>query len=187
MRLITKVILITVLTTFFSTACNNSPSSGGFGFISGPEGSDITLEYPDGSKDNIGGTRIFGWDSGALLGGNYWRQLRIVTDEGALTFRMNFPEEISPDESVVSKKHELRTSRLLLENSSGINEVSVELFFQSSDEFDGLTNADGTVRIRQNINNDGETYDVTGEIDAKIINEQGLTVKVTGNFWKQNA
>ena len=187
MRLTTKTLLITIILSCFISACNNSPSSGGFGFISGPEGSDITLEYPDGDKENIGGTRIFGWDSGALLEGNYWRQLRIVTDEGALTFRMNFPEEIRPEESVISQRHDLRTSRLLLENSAGIDEVSVELFFQSSDEFDGLTNADGTVRIEQNINNDGETFDVTGEINATIMNEQGLTVKITGNFWKQDA
>lgn len=187
MRIIIKLLFIAVLVTCFTTACKDNPTSGGFAFITGPEGSDITLEYPDGNKENIGSDRVFGWNSGAFLNGNYFRLLRIVTDEGTLAFRMNFPSDISPDNSVISQTHELRTSRLLLESTGNLSDVSAELWFQFSDQFDGLTNAIGTVKIEQDISNDGQEYDVTGEINAEIINEQGETVKMTGNFWKQDA
>lgn len=187
MRIVIKSLFIALLVTSFTTACSDNPTSGGFGFITGPEGSDITLEYSDGTKENIGSDRVFGWANGALLGGNYFRQLRVVTEEGTLAFRLSFPNDITPDESVISKTHELRNSRLLLENSGNISEVTAELWFQFSDQFDGLENADGTVTIEQNISNDGQVYDVTGEINAEIINEQGQNVKITGNFWKQDA
>lgn len=187
MRIVIKLLFIAVLVTTFTTSCSDNSTSASFAFITGPEGSDITLEYPDGSKENIGSDRVFGWANGALLGGNYFRQLRVVTDEGTLAFRLSFPNDITPDESVVSRTHELRGSRLLLENSGNISEVTAELWFQFSDQFDGLENADGRVTIEQNISNDGQVYDVTGEINAEIVNEQGQNVKITGNFWKQDA
>jgi len=187
MRIVIKLLFIALFATFFTIACSDNPTSGGFGFITGPEGSDITLEYPDGNTENIGSDRVFGWANGALLGGNYFRQLRVVTEEGTLAFRLSFPNDISPDKSAISKTHELRSTRLLLENSGNISEVTAELWFQSGDQFDGLTNAIGTVTIEQNISNDGQEYDVTGEINAEIINELGQDVKITGNFWKQDA
>lgn len=187
MRIVIKSLFFALLVMCFTTACSDNSTSVSFAFITGPEGSDITLEYPDGTSENIGRDRVFGWNSGAHLNSNYFRQLRIVTDEGTLAFRMNFPSDVSPDNSVISQTHELRTTRLLLENTGNLSNVSTELYFQSSDQFDGLTNASGTVKIEQDISKDGEVYDVTGEINAIIINEQGQNVKITGNFWKQDA
>jgi hypothetical protein len=187
MRIVIKLLFIAVLVTCFTTSCKDNSTSASFDFITGPEGSDITLEYPDGTKENIGSDRVFGWATGALLGGNYFRQLRVVTEEGTLAFRLSFPDDISPDESVISRTHELRGTRLLLESSGNISEVTAELWFKFSDQFDGLTNATGRVTIEQSVSTNGRVYDVTGEINAEIVSEQGQNVKITGNFWKQDA
>ena len=163
---------------------NNSTSS--FGYITGDEGSKITLEYADGTKESIGGDRVLAWQGGQLLNGNYFRQLRIFTDVGSLDFRLSIPNGTSPDE-VTEGKHELWESRLLLQDTQSLNEVYPELFFQFSDDFDGLENASGTVNIKESITKDGENYDIAGEINAEIMDVNGVLVKIKGNFWLREA
>ncbi len=87
---------------------------------------------------------LFGWINGQLLEGNYSKQLRIGTDIGSMDLRMSFPGD-APPTGLIEGLHQLRGTRLLLEQTQTLDGVQVEVFFQSSDPpFDGLTNATGT-------------------------------------------
>lgn len=165
---------------------STSPGIGDYAFLSGPEGSKITLTYADGSNESVGSDRVMGWLSGQLLEGNYFRQLRIVTDIGTMDLRISVPEDVSFND-IVDGQHELRGTRLLLEETAALDSPVAELFFGFSDDFDGLENATGTVTIEQDINHEEQTYDIVGEIDATIINLDGGSVGISGNFWKQEA
>lgn len=174
---------------FAGFSCNDSttsPAISDYSFLISPEGSNISLEYPNGNTESVGSDRVIGWLGGQLLEGNYYRQLRIGTDVGTLDFRISLPQDISFNDIVVDT-HELRETRLLLEETTGLNEVVAELFFGFSDDFEGLENAGGTVTLEQDINHEDQTYDIVGEINAVIQNIDGEQVKLSGNFWKQNA
>lgn len=157
---------------------------GGFAFIRGEEGSELTLRRPDGTEESIGGDTIFGWSNGQLLEGNYYKQLRIGTDIGTMDLRLSFPGD-APPTGLIEGVHELRGTRLLLEDTQVIEEVQVEVFFQTSDPpFDGLTNATGTVEIYLDVNAGLGLYDIAGEIRAEISGEGGTYV-LDGYFWAE--
>jgi hypothetical protein len=157
-------------------------SIGNFGFLRGGEGSDLTLRHPDGTEESIGGEVIFGWINGQLLEGNYSKQLRIGTDIGSMDLRMSFPGD-APPTGLIEGLHQLRGTRLLLEQTQTLDGVQVEAFFQSSDPpFDGLTNATGTVEIFLDVNAGLDVYDIAGEIDASINGVDGA-YGLNGFFW----
>lgn len=186
-RIILLVLLLGLLQ--ISIGCKDSSTSAGiadYAFLSGPEGSRITLKYDDGTEQSVGSDRVMGWLGGQLLEGNYYRQLRIVTDAGTLDFRLSIPQDESFNE-IVSNTHELRTPRMLLEETTTLNDPVAELFFGFSDNFDGLENATGSVTIEQDINHEEQTYDIVGEINATIVDMDGESVDISGNFWKQDA
>jgi len=158
--------------------------SGNFGFITSVEGSSLTLRRPDGTEESIGGEVLFGWTNGQLLGGNYFKQLRIGTSIGSMDLKMSFPGD-APPTGLIEGVHELRGSRLLLEQTQVIDEVQVELFFQSSDPpFNGLTNATGTVEIFLDVTALLAVYDIAGEVDATISGVDG-SYGLNGYFWAE--
>ncbi|MDZ7845351.1 MAG: hypothetical protein U5L96_00395 [Owenweeksia sp.] len=109
---------------------NNNPDPTNYGYIQGKEGSDLTMEYPDGSTKSIGTDFFVGWSSGQLLGGNYFRQLRIGTDEGTMDFRISVPKDTS-FQDIVEDTHSLEP-RLLLQNTSNLDRVVAELWIGGS-------------------------------------------------------
>lgn len=158
---------------------------GGFGFVIGEEGSDLTLRRPDGSEEAIDGDVVLGWINGQLLEGNYFKQLRIGTDVGTMELRMSFPGD-APPTGLIEGVHQLRGTRLLLEDTQALDDVSTEVFFQSTDlPLDGLTNATGMVEIFLDANTGLGPYDIAGEIDAEIIGTDG-TYAIDGFFWARN-
>ncbi len=154
-----------------------------FGFVRGEEGSDLTLRRPDGTEESIGSNVIFGWSNGQLLGGDYFKQLRIGTTEGTMELRLSFPSA-APPTGLIEGVHELRSSpRIFLEDTGELDDVQVEVYFQSSDPpFDPFTNATGTVEIFLGADNGISVYDVAGEINAEIVGDGG-TYGITGFFW----
>lgn len=157
---------------------------GNFGFISSVEGSSLTLRHPDGTEESIGSEVLFGWINGQLLGGNYLKQLRIGTSIGTMELKMSFPGD-APPTGLIEGAHTLRGSRLLLEQTQVLDEVQVEVFFQSSDPpFDGLTNATGTVEIRLDVTALLSVYDIVGEINADIQGVDG-SYGINGYFWAE--
>lgn len=158
---------------------------GDFAFIRGDEGSDLTLRRPDGSEESIDGSVVLGWINGQLLEGNYYKQLRIGTELGTMDIRMSFPGD-APPTGLIEGVHMLRETRLLLEDTQVLDEVQVELFFQTSDPpFDGLTNAAGTVQIFLDVDTPLATYDIAGEVDATIRGVDG-EYAITGQFWARS-
>lgn len=158
--------------------------SGNFGFISTVEGSTLTLRHPDGTEESIGGEVLFGWTNGQLLGGNYFKQLRIGTSIGSMDLRMSFPGD-APPTGLIEGVHGLLGSRLLLEQTQVVDEVQVEVFFQSSDPpFNGLTNATGTVEIFLDVTALLGVYDIAGEIKADISGVDG-SYGIDGYFWAE--
>jgi len=156
-------------------ACN-------FAFVRGEEGSDLTLRHPDGDEESVDGNVIFGWTNGQLLEGNYFKQLRIGTSIGTMALRMSFPGD-APPTGLIEGVHQLRGSRLLLEDTQVVDSVQVEIYFQSSDPpFDGLTNATGTVEISLDVNTGLDVYDIVGEIHGSISGVDG-SYGINGFFW----
>ena len=156
--------------------------SGAFGFVRGEEGSSLTLRHPDGHEESIGSEVIFGWINGQLLEGNYFKQLRIGTDIGTMELKLSFPGD-APPTGLIEGVHQLRGSRLLLQQTQVLDEVQTEVFFQSSDPpFDGLTNAMGTVEIFLDVTAGLTVYDIAGEIHATIAGADG-SYGIDGFFW----
>lgn len=189
-RSIRIILLILVLSLLqIGIGCKDSSTSAGiadYAFLSGPEGSKLTMQTSDGSEQSIGSDRVMGWLSGQLLERNYFRQLRIVTDVGTMDFRISVPRDVSFND-IVNGQHELHQNRMLLEETTVLETIVAELYFGFSDDFDGLENASGTVTIEQDINHEDQTYDIVGEIDVTIRNLDGESVSISGNFWKQEA
>lgn len=159
-------------------------SPGIIGFVRGEKGSDLTLRRPDSTEEDIGSDVLFGWINGQLLGGNYLKQLRIGSTLGTIELRMSFPGS-APPTGLIEGGHELRASRLLLEDSGDLDEVQVEMYFQSSDPpFDPLTNALGTVEIFLDVDNGISIYDIAGEMNLEIMGTDG-TYQINGYFWAQ--
>ena len=155
---------------------------GDFGFVMGDEGSDLTLRRPDGTEEAIDGQVILGWINGQLLEGNYFKQLRIGTDVGTIELRLSFPGD-APPTGLIEGIHQLRGTRLLLEDTQVLDEVQAEVYFQSSDlPLEGLTNAVGTVEIFLEVNTALAVYDIAGEIRADISGTDG-TYGIEGFFW----
>ncbi|MBW2188497.1 MAG: hypothetical protein JRG93_02745 [Deltaproteobacteria bacterium] len=128
---------------------------------------------------------IFGWINGQLLGGNYFKQLRIVTSIGTMDLKMSFPGD-APPTGLIEGVHTLRGSRLLLEQTQVLDDVQVEVFFQRSDPpFDGLTNATGTVEIFLDVTALLAVYDIAGEISADISGTDG-SYGINGYFWARD-
>lgn len=183
---IERALFFSLMMSMLTWGCSDDDGGGGgpgdFAFVRGDEGSDLTLRRPDGTEESIDGSVIFGWNNGQLLDGNYYKQLRIGTDIGSMDLRMSFPGD-APPTGLIEGVHELRDSRLLLEDTRVIEEVQVELFFQSSDPpFDGLTNATGTVEISLDVDTPLAVYDIAGEIDANISGVGG-DYAINGHFW----
>ena len=66
-----------------------------------------------------------------------------------------------------------------------IDEVQVELFFQSSDPpFNGLANATGTVEIFLDVTALLAVYDIAGEVNATISGVDG-SYGLNGYFWAE--
>lgn len=157
---------------------------GGFGFIRGEEGSDLTLRRPDSTEEDIGFNVLFGWNNGQLLNGDYYKQLRIGTTLGTMELRMSFPGS-APPTGLIEGVQELRPNRLRLEDTGDLEEVQVEIYFQSSDPpFAGLTNARGTVEIFLDADNGISVYDIAGEMDLDIMGTDG-PYQINGYFWAQ--
>jgi hypothetical protein len=158
------------------------PFERGFGGVAlGEEGSSLTLRQPDGSEDQIGSEVLLGWINGGYLDGDYFKQLRIGTALGTMELWMNFPST-GPPTGLIEGVHQLRPNRLLLENSGDLEDVEVEIFFQRSDPpFDPLTNARGTVEIRENVSAAEETYSIAGEMEIDILGTDGL-YRISGYF-----
>ena len=159
------------------------PFERGFGgAVIGEKGSKLTLRGPDGLEEEIGSEVLFGWITGAHLGGNYFQQLRIGTTFGTMELRMSFPGD-APPHGRIEGVHELWPRRILLENSADLSTIFVEVFFQMSDPpFDPLTNATGTIELRENINAAEETYAIAGEIDIEMVGDGGV-YQISGFLW----
>ena len=98
---------------------------------------------------------------------------------------MSFPGG-APPTGLIEGVHTLRGSRLLLEQTQVLDDVQVEVFFQSSDPpFDGLTNATGTVEIFLDVTALLEVYDIAGEISADISGADG-SYGINGYFWARD-
>lgn len=154
----------------------------GFGFVMGEEGSNFTVRLPDGSEESIGLDVLFGWNNGQLLSGDYYKQLRIGTTMGTMELRMSFPST-APPTGLIEGVHQLRPSRLFLEDTGDLEEVQVEVYFQRSDPpFDPFTNAVGEVEIFLDADNGISVYDIAGNVNLEIAGADGRYV-ITGSFW----
>lgn len=170
------------------TACSKDEEpTQGFGVVN-PEtaqGIKLTLTYPDSSDKNVSGDRVFGWNNGQLLNGNYYKHLRGGGEEVTFDFRLSIPEDVN-SAAIIEDVHDLRSTRLKLEQTQSLEDVEVEFWLGSldeEDEFDALVNVRGTVEIRIG----WQGYDVMAEIDGEVVNRDGELVRVNGNFWKEKA
>lgn len=145
------------------------------------QGIDLKLTYPDGKIENITGDFIVGWYHGALLEGNYFKQIRTGASGRTVWIRINVPKGTKKD-AVVGKELQLNDVRLNLQNTTGLGQVHPELWIQA-DDFDVYQNASGRIKI---IETDG--YDILGEVlNAKIRDIRGRSVTISGHFWKKTA
>lgn len=173
------IVLISFLV--FSCSSDDDNPTGLIGIYSnqftGDKGSYFEIEV-NGEKTTYSGNNIFGWDTGMLLGSNYWRQIRLPAEGHTLAFRLSFPEEKSfVDE--VQNDWTLRFSKLRLENTTNLSEIYAELWFQySTDDKYPDDNMQGRVTILKDHSVGGTSYDYVGEIDAEL---NGMEVK--GVFW----
>ena len=145
------------------------------------QGIDLKLTYPDGKIETITGDFIVGWYHGALLEGNYFKQIRTGASGRTVWIRINIPKGTKKD-AVVGKELQLNDVRLNLQNTTALGQVHPELWLQA-DDFDEYKNATGRIKIIET-----DSYDILGEvIDVKIRDISGRTVKISGHFWKKNA
>ena len=168
---------------FLSTvACNkdNDPKSDEPGFQpNSDQGINLVLTYPDETKEYITGGSVFGWEEGRLLGGNIFKQIRGGNSEVEFGLRINMTTSTKKNE-VIGAELTLEDTKLFLENTGTIS-IYPE-FWLISKEFDALVNAIGKMKIIET-----DSYDIVGEINAKVTDKKGKTVRINGFFWKKNA
>lgn len=126
---------------------------------------------------------VIGWDNGVLLELNYWRQLRISTDMGTFFLRYNLPADYDW-ETEIQGTHQFYNFPYLLEYSSDMNGMFVEVYCPSCDEVEG--NASGMATVILDASTPLGTYAVLGEIDADFI-LNGQTTTIEGLFWLEEA
>lgn len=145
------------------------------------QGVDLKLTYPDGKTETITGDFIVGWYHGALLDGNYFKQIRTGASGRTVWIRINVPKG-TKKAAVVGKALDLNSVRLNLQNTSVLGEVRPELWIQA-DDFDVYQNASGRIKIIET-----DSYVILGEvINAQIRDISGRKVTISGHFWKKNA
>ncbi len=144
------------------------------------QGVDLKLTYPDGKTETITGDFIVGWYHGALLDGNYFKQIRTGASGRTVWIRINVPKG-TKKAAVVGKILDLNFVRLNLQNTSELGEVRSELWIQA-DDFDISQNASGSIKIIET-----ENYDILGEVLATIRDIGGRAVTISGHFWKKKA
>lgn len=159
----------------------NSSGSGGYSYVSGPEGGDFTITHSDGSTENVAATAVIGWDGGMLLEGNYWRQLRLSTSVGTFFLRYNLPADYEW-ETEIQGTHSLYNFPYLLEYSTDMDGMYVEVYCPTCDDFEG--NASGFATVVIDAPTPSGTYDVVGEIEADFT-EFGQTTTIEGVFWAE--
>ena len=154
---------------------------GSYGYVSGPQGANLSVTYPDGTTESLSGSSVIGWDGGQLLNGNFWKQLRISADGNTFFLRYNMVQG-TDWEAEVAQEWGLYNFPFLLQYSADMTDTAVEWYCPSCDDFE--ENASGNVELELDVNTPGGMYDVVGSIDATFtIN--GLQTTVEGNFWAQ--
>lgn len=152
-----------------------------YGYVNSPEGSSLTLTLPDGSEETLNGSAILGWDSGALLNGNYFRMLRISGGGRTFYLRYNLLEG-SDWRAEVAQEHTLYNTPFLLQFSADMTSTVVEWYCPSCPDIE--SNASGTVSLELDVNTPLGIYDMVGEVDATFT-EGFQEYRVTGRFWAE--
>lgn len=158
----------------------------GFGVVITDRGSNLTLRRPDQTEESIDGDNVLGWVNGQLLDGDYYKQLRIATTLGAMELRLSFPGTAPPD-GLIEAVHDLRATRLALQDTGDLESLQVEIWFSSSDPpFSPFTNARGEVEIFLDVENGFAIYEIVGEVNLTLEGDGG-THSITGTFWLKDA
>jgi hypothetical protein len=151
-----------------------------------PRCSDLTLRRPDQTEESIDGDNVLGWSNGQLLDGDYYKQLRVGTTLGAMELRLSFPGTGPPD-GLIEAVHDLRATRLFLEDTGDLESLQVEIWFSSDDSpFSPLSNARGEVEIFLDVENGFSIFEVVGEVNLTLDGDGG-THNITGTFWLRDA
>lgn len=151
--------------------------------VSGEEGCNLKITTNGVTEDCIS-DRVFGWESGNLLGSRRFKQIRTGCSGNNFAFRISMPPSVVFDDIAVDE-HVLNSTRLLLQNTSSLEAVYPEFYVNSLDpELPG--NATGTIEIRRNLSTANGTYSLIGNIDATFY-KNGVPVTVKGQFWSKEA
>ena len=156
-----------------------SPTPINTGAYYGPEGASFTVTCPDGSTAQLEGETVVGWDGGQLLNYNYWRQLRMTVDGNTFFLRFNIPQETEWQDAVEGESS-LYNFPFLLEYSSDMDDVYVELYCPSCDDFEG--NASGTVTVELDASTPQGACEVVGTVDARVT-VYSQDTEISGSFW----
>lgn len=190
-----KKLLLLTFATIALVACNkeenesdgsgsgNTGGTGGYSYVDGTEGGEFTVTSPGGATETIAVSSVIGWDGGMLLNSNYWRQVRLSTSMGTFFLRYNLPQEYEW-QTEIQGTHALYNFPFLLEYSSDMDGMFVELYCPTCDDVEG--NAAGMATVVLDVPTPSGVNDIVGEIDAEFTHN-GQTTTVEGLFWLEEA
>ena len=182
----TIVILCLMIVSACSNDDDNQSEVDGVSQIDSDQGFNFTLTYPDGREIRKTGRPVFGSFNNQLLDGDYSKSLNGGAEGFRFYFKFSLPKDVQSGD-VIEGTHQLRDSRLRLEQTGNLGALQTEFWLGTADvddEFDGLKNATGTVKYQQDITAIDERIAIAVEIDVSVINRQGEIVKIIGTFWK---
>lgn len=159
----------------------DNPAPDNLARVTSPEGSSLTLTYPNGKVEEITSTTIIGWESVQLLNGNYAVILRFngLGEQYWLRYSLNASLKW---EQEVYREYGLSGQKLALEDTNDLAGVTAEFYTTDDEPF--RNNALGTVELRQNVEHNGTTYDLIGIIDVQWMTAEGVAT-MKGNLWVQ--
>ena len=182
---------IVIFCLLLITACSTDDDTqiqGSFGIsqIDSDRGFNFTLTYPDGREVKERGTSVFGSFNNQLLDGDYSKSLNGSANDFRFDFKFSIPKDVSSAD-VIEGTHQLRESRLRLEQTGNLGALQTEFWLGTADqddEFNALTNVKGSAKYSQNVAAIGDRIAIAVEIDGTVTNRIGETVKIVGIFWK---
>lgn len=149
--------------------------------IDGDKGSLIKITYADGTVVEEVSTFVTGWNTGALLNLNYFKQMRFGTPAGSADIRISIPKDTVFTE-IATRGFSFSPQLFLLQFSSDMQDVYSECYFGLSSEIQG--GSTGSVQFERNYTFQDSLYSMVGKIEAEFYNN-GSPALMEGTFWSK--